>query len=153
MRAEPDLVPPPLLQAVYEHAAVEYPRECCGLLLGPRDAPLDEARPCVNAHEQAGRAFRLGPGDLWLLATGLDGPHPARILYHSHVDAPACFSAEDERLALAGGEAPAWPLLHLVVEVRGGAPRGATLHAWDPASRCFREVARHETGATAAPAL
>ena len=147
MRGEPEPVPPPLLQAVYEHAAAEFPRECCGLLLGPRGAALDEARPCVNACAEAHRAFSLGPDDLWRLAAGLDGARPARVLYHSHVDAPACFSAEDERQALLGGEAPAWPLLHLVVEVRAGAPRGATLHEWAPALRRFQQIRRYETGA------
>jgi hypothetical protein len=62
------------------------------------------------------------------------------------VDAPARFSAEDERLALLGGDAPAWPLLHLVVEVRDGVALGATLHEWDPARRRFREAGRF-TGA------
>jgi proteasome lid subunit RPN8/RPN11 len=155
MRAEPlpAPLPAPLLEAVCAHAAAEYPRECCGLLLGPRGAPLDEARPCVNAHGEPRRAFSLGPEDLVRLACGLDGPRPARVLYHSHVDAPAGLSADDERLALLGGAAPAWPLLHLIVEVRGGAPRGARLHAWDPAGGRFREVARFETGVRPAPAL
>jgi [CysO sulfur-carrier protein]-S-L-cysteine hydrolase len=151
MRGEP--VPPRLLRAVYEHATREYPRECCGLLLGPPGAPLDEARPCVNASGDAARAFSLSAGDLLLLAATLDGPRPARVLYHSHVDAPSCLSREDERLALLGGEEPAWPLLHLVVEVRAGRARGASLHAWDAARARFREVARYETGAGARPAL
>ena len=151
MRGE--LVPPRLLQAVRVHAAAAYPRECCGLLLGRLDAPLDEVRPCANAHDDDRHAFRLGADDLMRLAASLDGPRPARVLYHSHVDAPACFSAEDERLALLGGEAPAWPLLHLVVEVRAGLACGASLHEWDPATFRFREVARYGTGGSAAPAL
>ena len=150
MRGE---VPPPLLQAVYEHAAAAYPRECCGLLLGRRGAPLDEVRRCANAQDDAHRAFSLGAEDLMRLAASLDGPRPAWVLYHSHVDTPACFSAEDERLALLGGETPAWPLLHLVVEVRAGLARGASLHEWDPATVRFREVARYETGGSARPAL
>ena len=173
MRAEPEagghpsdepLVSPALLPAVFAHAAAEYPRECCGLLLGPRGGPLDEVRPCANAQDRyhaadaatfprdARRAFSLEPADVVALAASLDGPRPARVLYHSHVDALARFSAEDERLALLGGEAPAWPLLHLVVEVRGGVALGATLHEWDPARRGFREAARF-TGAQAPPAL
>ena len=150
MRGE---VSPQLLRAVYEHAASAYPRECCGLLLGPRGAPPDEARPCVNASDDAGRAFRLSADDLLALAASLDGPRPARVLYHSHVEAPACLSPEDEREALLGGDRPAWPLLHLVIEVRAGIARGARLHEWDPVQARFREIGRHETGAGAAPAL
>ena len=167
MRAKgPPLIPSALLQAVYLHAAAEYPRECCGLLLGPRGAPPDEARPCANAQDRvraadpdavprdAREAFSLGLDDVRALAASLDGPRPARVLYHSHGDAPARFSAEDERLALLGGDRPAWPLLHLVVEVRAGAARTAVLHGWDPSRRRFREIARYgETGAPAPAAL
>jgi proteasome lid subunit RPN8/RPN11 len=165
MRAEAPAVPAALLQTVYEHAAAAYPRECCGLLLGPRGGVLDEARPCANEQDRwhaadaeafprdARRAFILGLDDVRVLAEGLDGPRPASVLYHSHVDAPAGFSAEDERLALLGGDTPAWPILHLVVEVRAGVPRGATLHEWDPTLRRFREAARYGTGAPARAAL
>ncbi|MBI5481212.1 MAG: Mov34/MPN/PAD-1 family protein [Deltaproteobacteria bacterium] len=163
MRAEPEAgrgpaagapVPAPLLRAVFAHAAAAYPRECCGLLLGPRHGALDEVRQCANAQDRyheadagtfprdARSAFTLGVDDIRALAASLDGPRPARVLYHSHVDAPARFSAEDERLALLGGEAPAWPLLHLVVEVRAGVALGAALHEWDPARRRFREAGR-----------
>jgi len=168
MRAEPEaarLVPSALLHAVYLHAAAEYPRECCGLLLGPRGAPPDEARPCANAQDlyraadpeafprDAREAFSLGLDDVRGLEASLHGPRPARVLYHSHVDAPASFSAEDERLALLGGDRPAWPLLHLVVEVRAGAARAAVLYEWDAPRRCFREAARWETGARVPAAL
>jgi proteasome lid subunit RPN8/RPN11 len=153
MRAE---VPAPLLRAVLAHAAVEYPRECCGLLLGPRGGPLDEVRPCGNAQDRAHAAdpatfprdaraaFSLAPEDVLALAASLEGPRPARILYHSHVDAPARFSAEDERLALLGGVAPAWPLLHLVVEVRDHRPRGATLYQWHGDRRRFEAVTAYD---------
>jgi [CysO sulfur-carrier protein]-S-L-cysteine hydrolase len=149
-----EAVPPALLRAVCEHAAAAYPDECCGLVLGPRGGPLDEVRRCANASGgDCRRAFELAPDDLLELAVSLDGPRPARVVYHSHPDAPAGFSAEDERLALLGGAAPAWPFLHLVVEVRAGRTRAATLHGWDPQARCFHQVARYETGGTAAPAV
>ena len=148
-----ELVPAPLLRAVCAHAAASYPRECCGLLLGPRDGPLDEVRRCANERPDGRRAFSLAPDDLLALAASLDGPRPALVLYHSHPDAPASFSADDERLALLGGATPAWSLLHLVVEVRAGVARAAALHEWDPVGRRFREVGRYETGATPRPAV
>jgi [CysO sulfur-carrier protein]-S-L-cysteine hydrolase len=174
MRAEPEaegspatgsLVSPELLRAVYSHAAAAYPRECCGLLLGPRGGVPDEAHPCTNAQDafhasaperfprDARSAFSLGLDDLRALAASLDGPRPARVLYHSHADAPARLSAEDERLALLGGDAPVWPLLHLVVEVRASVTVGAALHEWDPVQRGFREVAHYGASAPAPVAL
>jgi len=163
MRGERLIIPPALLQSVYAHAAAAYPRECCGLIFGPRHgARLDEVRRCgaAAAGGDAARAFRLELDDLRALAVSLDGPRPARVLYHSHPDAPPCLSAADTRGALLGGDEPAWPLCHLVVEVRAGAVRGAALHAWDDAAGRFREVRRFpaadggaRTGAPAAAAL
>jgi proteasome lid subunit RPN8/RPN11 len=152
MKREPPRLPPALLRAVFAHAAESYPEECCGVLYGPRGAGLDEARRCENASGTPATGFGLAFADLAALADSLPGARPARVVYHSHVDAPPRLSAADVRLALLGGEAPVWPLAHLVVEVRGGVPRGAALHAWDSAERRFREVARWTHRGASTPA-
>jgi proteasome lid subunit RPN8/RPN11 len=124
-----------LLGTVYAYAAAVWPVECCGLLAGPRGGPLDEVRPCLNAAATP-RAYALGLPDLHYLAASLGGPRPAQVVYHSHTDASAAWSMADDDGARLGLDRPAWPLDHLVVDVRAGVPRGAALYHFD--ARCGR---------------
>ncbi len=136
----------PALTEVRAHAAAAYPEECCGLLFD------DGARRCENVqntlHDEdraafprtARRAFRLAAGDQLALARSFDGDRPARVLYHSHVDAGAYLSAADVDGATLGGMPLHPTLLHLVVAVRDGVPGEAALFALD--DRGPREVAR-----------
>ena len=63
-----------------------------------------------------------------------------RVIYHSHVDAGAYFSEEDERIALSEG-GPAYPgVSYLVVSVTGGKVGEASLFAWDERKRAFLKV-------------
>jgi len=86
-------------------------------------------RPCRNAAATP-RAYALAFEDLCYLAASLDGPRPARVVYHSHPDA-AAWSAADEGGARLGLDRPAWPLDHLLVTLRAGVPREATLYRFD----------------------
>jgi adenylyltransferase/sulfurtransferase len=122
------------LTAIYTHAERAYPEECCGLVLSD-----GTVRPCANALGQAGAA-PLGPSarsardgytlsfdDTVFLQRSLDSDRPTRIVYHSHPDAGAHFSAEDRERALLGDE-PIYPVSHLVVEVRCGQAMAAKLY-------------------------
>ena len=63
-----------------------------------------------------------------------------RAIYHSHVDAGAYFSEEDERIALSEGE-PAYPgVSYLVVSVKGGRPEEASLFAWNEGQKEFLKI-------------
>ncbi|HEY3357047.1 MAG TPA: Mov34/MPN/PAD-1 family protein [Polyangia bacterium] len=141
-------IAPAALAEVGAHAAAAYPAECCGLLLGPRDGPVDTVRPCRNLAGPG--AFALGLDDLLFLEASLAGARPARVLYHSHADGPAALSPADERGALLGLDAPAWPLAHLVVEVRRGRAGAAALYRFDPARRAFVLAARADAPRPAA---
>ena len=124
-------VPPLVLGEVFARAAAAYPAESCGLLLGPRAADaVDEVRPCRNVAGPG--AFALDLPDLCFLEESLRGARPARILYHSHADGPPALSPQDVHGILLGSTTPAWPLAHLVVEVRCGVARAAVLHRFDP---------------------
>ena len=87
------------LQAMYAHARQEYPKECCGIVFGPRASEAaDEARACRNNQDDlhaadpatytrdARTAYNLEPRDLFALQKSLRGERPAKIIYHSHVD-------------------------------------------------------------------
>lgn len=116
--------------AMVEHARAEYPRECCGVLLGHL-APADEdvrtatvAIPCRNAYDGDQRdRFFIDPGDQ-LAAQKRARVEDLEVLgfFHSHPDDEAYFSATDL--------ANSWPWYsNVVVSVRNGEVAGAA---------CFR---------------
>jgi proteasome lid subunit RPN8/RPN11 len=134
---DPAPSPPPLtpetLRAIYAHALDGYPEEVCGLVIG------DGVRRCVNnqgalhaadpeRHPRDARtAYSLGDKDLLFVAKSERSPTPVRVIYHSHVDVGAYFSAEDVLHALFDGE-PAFPWIDwLVVDARVDGARGAKL--------------------------
>lgn len=146
---------PGALDEIYVQARREYPRECCGIVFGPRGGETaDRVKPCVNTQDElhaadpvanprdARTAYNLGAGDLFALQKSLRGDAPARIIYHSHVDVGAYFSATDQAAAVMDGE-PAYPVEYLVVDIRGDGPRGAKQFAWDDEQRCYVEVAAY----------
>jgi adenylyltransferase/sulfurtransferase len=143
------------LADIYAHARREYPRECCGIVFGPRATDLaDRVHPCVNVQDQlhaedpaahprdARTAYRLDTPELFALDRSLRGDAPARIIYHSHVDAGAYFSETDQAAARMGDE-PAYPVEYLVVDVRADGTHGAAQFAWDEVARTYLEVRRY----------
>jgi proteasome lid subunit RPN8/RPN11 len=146
---------PEALAAIYEHARRDYPRECCGVVFGPRaGAVADEARACRNiqddlhaedpaAHPRDARtAYQFEARDLLALSKSLRGDRPAKIIYHSHVDVGAYFSDTDQRDAQMDGE-PTYPVEYVVVDVQAEGAREARQFAWDPAGRQYVEVGRY----------
>ena len=122
-----------VLEAIYAHAREGYPEEVCGFIVGN-----DEARRCVNrqnalhAEDPAGfprdarTAYNLGAKDLFFLDRSQKSERPVRVIYHSHVDVGAYFSAEDERAATSEDEL-LYPVDYLVVDVQKDGVRGAKL--------------------------
>jgi proteasome lid subunit RPN8/RPN11 len=138
-----------------EQAAREYPKECCGLVFGPKDAAVaDQARPCVNTQDllhaedpvanprDARTAYNLGPSDIFALQKSLRGDRPAKVVYHSHVDVGAYFSATDQAAATFDGE-PAYPVEYVVIDAQKDGAREARQFAWAPDERRYVEVARY----------
>lgn len=143
-------IPANVLARVYQHAKEGYPEEVCGLLIGPRtDTRVDEARRCVNTQNQrhasdpvafprtAREAYVLSDADTFFVARSQDGDRPVRVVYHSHVDHGAYFSATDRAAALFADD-PAYPdMEYLVVDARADGIGGAKLFSWDEAKRDF----------------
>lgn len=140
------------LAAIYAHARRDYPNECCGIVYGPREqAVADRATACENIQNRlhagdperhprdARTAYNLDARDLFALQKSLRGPIPAKIVYHSHVDVGAYFSATDQEAALFDGE-PSNPVEYVVVDVRAEGPRGAKQFAWDAARHEYVEI-------------
>jgi adenylyltransferase/sulfurtransferase len=149
---------PEALAAIYAHAREDHPRECCGLVFGPRGEPVAaRALRCANiqdrlhaedpaTHQRDARtAYNLDAPDLFKLQKSLRGPEPAKIVYHSHVDIDgdgAYFSATDQAVAQLDGE-PTYPVEYVVVDIKKDGPRGAAQFAWDPAEKKYVEVGRY----------
>ena len=64
---------------------------------------------------------------------------PVKVLYHSHLDAGAYFSATDSEVAKMGQGEPPWDLAYLVTSVRAGRVDDRKLFVWDPGSGSFVE--------------
>jgi adenylyltransferase/sulfurtransferase len=132
------------LETIYAHAREGYPEEVCGFILDG-----GEVRRCENQQNKmhaldpetyprdARTAYFLGFKDLKFLD---QSQPPVRIIYHSHVDVGAYFSAEDERAAAPEGEL-LYPVDYLVVDVRSDGAHGAKLFRFE--SGRFLEVASY----------
>jgi len=142
-------IPEDVRAAVYAHARTAFPDECCGYLCGPRDGDaVDAAVACRNAQTDgdhpiapergADSGFVIGGAELLAFARRFDGPSPPRIVYHSHPNGRAYFSAVDR--AVAAG--PAYPVQHLVVAVTARGVTEAAQFAWSDAAGDHVEVAR-----------
>jgi proteasome lid subunit RPN8/RPN11 len=158
--AAPLLIPHQILQEIYAHARQTYPEECCGFLIGPRDAAeIDAVRPCVNQQNRyhaldperfprtAREAYYLGGKDLLFLVESMESLRPVKIIYHSHPDVGAYFSAEDTRAAL-GREPddtaePLYPVDHIVIDAQVDHIAGAKMFRWAPTQRTFIQIAAY----------
>ncbi|HEX5062156.1 MAG TPA: Mov34/MPN/PAD-1 family protein [Kofleriaceae bacterium] len=142
-------IPARVLAAIYQHARATFPDECCGYLVGPRDAGIDAAVQCRNAQRDgehpthpdrdADTGFVIAGAELLAFARSLDGDRPARVVYHSHTNGRAYFSEVDRQVA---GAPPHYPVQHLVVGVTQGGLTEAAQFAWSDEAREFVEVAR-----------
>jgi proteasome lid subunit RPN8/RPN11 len=126
-----------VMDAIEAHARECYPSESCGFVSGPAGdaALLDEASRETNEADKyhaldperfprtsrtyfkinelrAARAFEAGA------AAG----RPIKVIYHSHCDAGAYFSAEDAATFASEGQLM-WPCAFIVVSVVGGEVR------------------------------
>jgi proteasome lid subunit RPN8/RPN11 len=152
--AHPAMTPAALAE-IYAHARRDYPRECCGIVFGPRDSvAADRVRACVNIQDQlhaedpgqhprdARTAYRFDTAELFALDKSLRGATPAKIIYHSHVDVGAYFSETDQAAARMGDE-PAYPVEYVVVDVKSDGVHGAAQFAWDDTQKSYVEVQRY----------
>lgn len=134
-------VPRDVLASIEAHARECYPSESCGFVAGPSDDALliDQATREANEADKyhaldperfprtsqtyfkinelrAARAFEAGER----------AGRPIKVIYHSHCDAGAYFSAEDAA-TFASGHQLMWPCAFLVVSVVGGEVRDRKL--------------------------
>jgi adenylyltransferase/sulfurtransferase len=146
------------LAAIYAHARRDYPRECCGIVFGPKgQAAAERAVACANIQDRlhvddparnprdARTAYAFDVPDLLRLSKSMRGPEPAKIIYHSHVDIPVgtYFSDTDQAVAQLDGEPTFEGVEYVVVDVKADGTHGAAQFAWDAAAKRYVEVGRY----------
>ena len=128
-------MPRAVLDEIEAHAREGYPSESCGFVSGPASDPglADVATREVN---DADKYHRLDPETFPRTSreyfkinelraarafdAGEASGQPIKVIYHSHCDAGAYFSAEDAATFAQAGQLM-WPCAFLVVSVVDGA--------------------------------
>jgi proteasome lid subunit RPN8/RPN11 len=142
-------IPNELRAQIEDHARSAFPAECCGYLVGPRDAAaVDTAIACRNAQADGDHptvpergvetGFVIAGAELLAFARTFDSSRPARIVYHSHTNGRAYFSDVDRDVARGAG----YPVQHLVVGVTPSGVTGSAQFAWCETTAEFVEIAR-----------
>lgn len=142
-----------VLAAIEAHALESYPSESCGFGVGPASESrlVDEMRREAN---EADKYHKLDPETFprtsetyfkinELRASrafdeGERSGRPIKVIYHSHCDAGAYFSAEDA-VTFARDSQLMWPCAFLVVSVVDGEVRDRKLWVHVPNTDTFRE--------------
>lgn len=136
------------LEAMYRQARAEFPKECCGYILG--DGEDAELVRCKNRQDQlhaldpvehprtGENGFNIGGRELLQLTRSFESPKPATIIYHSHPRVGAYFSEEDTRAAIAAG----YPVDYLVIDAQEDEIREARLFRRE--GDAFVEIERYE---------
>ena len=148
-------IPPAYLEKIRRQAEQDYPKETCGILIGPRNRQREVSGiyPCRNVQDEyhakdpvsfprdSRTAYFIDPRDLLRIQKeAREKGCEIRVIYHSHVEAGAYFSEEDQRTALSEGQ-PAYPgVSYLVVSVQGGKVGETSLFAWDENQRVFSKI-------------
>ena len=137
------------LEAIRRQAVEEYPRESCGVIL--EQGRLRRIVRCRNIQDElhakdpqrhprdARTAYFIDPKDLLAIGLREGQGYGFVVIYHSHIDAGAYFSATDKQNALMNGE-PFYPAAtYVVVSVLEGVVADIRAFVWQPAARDFVE--------------
>jgi len=141
------------LSAIEADALACYPNEACGFVFGPADEPLalDEAKSEPNEADKwhardpltfprtARTYFKINELRASRLFDAQQASgRPVKVIYHSHCDAGAYFSAEDA-YTFAVDHQLTWPVAFIVVSVMSGAIADRKLWIHAPGTNDFVE--------------
>lgn len=139
------------LQAIQAHATATYPDECCGIIVDR--SGRQEAVPVTNIQNElhaqdpgqfprtARTAYTMGAEAVPILIAAARGELRLCVIYHSHPDHDAYFSAEDRTQALGGWDEPNYPdAAQIVISVRHRAVQAMKAFAWDASQQGFVEI-------------
>jgi proteasome lid subunit RPN8/RPN11 len=134
------VLPTTLLRRIAMSAQEAYPEECCGLLIGFRDADggvrVTEIAEAANVTPPPRRdSFEVDPAVRFAMMRRLRGTTQDIVgHYHSHPDGPARPSAHDAASAYEP------ELFWLIVAVAAGRAGEAAAFRYDPLTAVFHRV-------------
>ena len=148
------------LEAMFAHAARDYPYECCGLLFGPAEpAPaVSEVAPIRNIQDRlhgedpehyprdSRIAYVMDPEEhLHVTRAAESRGLVLKGFYHSHPDHDVYFSDEDRRLAAPPPwDEPMFPgAAYVVMSVTRDGVAAASQFVWTADDSDYREVELH----------
>ncbi len=117
-----------------DHAAAAYPRECCGMI-----HRSGRVRRCRNIASRPDR-FEFAADDVVALFESQATADPVTVIYHSHPDAKADWSAGDEAGARALGASLLTRLTWFVVTCPAGRPTRIVSYKWHSATEAHPTV-------------
>ena len=146
-----------VLDSIHAHALECYPNECCGFISGPA-ADVRELTAAQREVNEADKFHKLDPETFPRTARtyfkinelraarafeqGDKSGAPIKVIYHSHCDAGAYFSAEDSA-TFASDDQLMWPCAFVVVSVLDGKVADTKLWVHAPGTNEFRESTLH----------
>jgi adenylyltransferase/sulfurtransferase len=141
------------MDAMIAQAEREFPFECCGFVIG--DSTTEEVRPITNIQNRkhtedpaafprdARTAFLMEPREHLAVMNEVDRRKLAlRVVYHSHPDHDAYFSATDRAQACSFDPSePDYPdTIYIVMSIRSGKFVKAAAFGWDAEKKEFAEI-------------
>ena len=143
-----------VMRALEAHALETYPSECCGFVSGPAEQPL-HLDAYQRAENEADKFHKLDPETFPRTSrtyfkinelraakafdAGEKDGRPIKVIFHSHCDAGAYFSAEDAA-TFASDNVLMWPCAFIVVSVQEGRIAEHKLWVHVPGTNDFREA-------------
>jgi len=142
------------MDAIVAQGEREFPYECCGFIIGDGNA-VEEVRPIANIQNamqakdpgafprDARTAFLMEPKEHLAVMNEVDDRKlELRVVYHSHPDHDAYFSATDRAQACSFDPAePDYPdTVYIVMSIRAGKFARAAAFAWDFGKKEFGEI-------------
>jgi proteasome lid subunit RPN8/RPN11 len=153
----PAIITRATMDAIIAQAEREFPFECCGFIIGKAIGAdsAEEIRPITNIQNRkhaddpvsfprdARTAFLMEPIEHLAVMNEIDRRKLAlRVVYHSHPDHDAYFSATDRAAACSFDPSePDYPgTAYVVMSIRSGKFVRAAAFVWDAANKDFAET-------------
>ncbi len=100
------MLPQSMIDEMVEHAEMDLPNECCGIIAGNRDGEATKLFRTRNAEASPFR-YNIDGRELLKISNEIsDQDWKELVIYHSHVASPAYPSPTDIRLAQWPGSEP-----------------------------------------------
>jgi proteasome lid subunit RPN8/RPN11 len=143
------------MDAIIAQAEREFPFECCGFIIGDSENTVEEVRPIANIQNRmhakdpaafprdARTAFLMEPKEHLTVMNEVDNRKlKLRVVYHSHPDHDAYFSATDRTQACSFDPSePDYPdTVYVVMSIQAGKFARAAAFAWNPEKKEFTET-------------